>query len=118
MVFCTYCGQSFTRDEHLERHILTRALAFLLFPTPANLFLARHQREALQMLHLPHVLRPAVSIPPRRTTLRRARRRCRRTFRLEPQELIVPLLGISCSAITPSTAETTITKKACRPTME
>ncbi|EOD48156.1 putative transcription factor cmr1 protein [Neofusicoccum parvum UCRNP2] len=23
MVFCTYCGQSFTRDEHLERHILT-----------------------------------------------------------------------------------------------
>lgn len=24
MVFCTYCGQSFTRDEHLERHILTR----------------------------------------------------------------------------------------------
>lgn len=22
MVFCTYCGQSFTRDEHLERHIL------------------------------------------------------------------------------------------------
>jgi hypothetical protein len=26
MVFCTYCGQSFTRDEHLERHILTRKL--------------------------------------------------------------------------------------------
>ncbi|KAF1920324.1 hypothetical protein BDU57DRAFT_552744 [Ampelomyces quisqualis] len=26
MVFCTYCGQSFTRDEHLERHILTREL--------------------------------------------------------------------------------------------
>lgn len=26
MVFCTYCGQSFTRDEHLERHILTRML--------------------------------------------------------------------------------------------
>lgn len=25
MVFCTYCGQSFTRDEHLERHILTRS---------------------------------------------------------------------------------------------
>ena len=24
MVFCTYCGQAFTRDEHLERHILTR----------------------------------------------------------------------------------------------
>lgn len=24
MVFCTYCGHSFTRDEHLERHILTR----------------------------------------------------------------------------------------------
>ena len=23
MVFCTYCGNSFTRDEHLERHILT-----------------------------------------------------------------------------------------------
>lgn len=23
MVFCTYCGHSFTRDEHLERHILT-----------------------------------------------------------------------------------------------
>ncbi|KAH7339206.1 hypothetical protein BKA66DRAFT_555225 [Pyrenochaeta sp. MPI-SDFR-AT-0127] len=23
MAFCTYCGQSFTRDEHLERHILT-----------------------------------------------------------------------------------------------
>ncbi|KAK4889904.1 hypothetical protein LTR27_011327 [Elasticomyces elasticus] len=23
MVFCTYCGQAFTRDEHLERHILT-----------------------------------------------------------------------------------------------
>ncbi|KAF2857811.1 hypothetical protein K470DRAFT_252588 [Piedraia hortae CBS 480.64] len=23
VVFCTYCGQSFTRDEHLERHILT-----------------------------------------------------------------------------------------------
>ncbi|KAF2459423.1 hypothetical protein BDY21DRAFT_282165 [Lineolata rhizophorae] len=23
MVFCTYCGQRFTRDEHLERHILT-----------------------------------------------------------------------------------------------
>ncbi|KAH5008033.1 hypothetical protein HBI74_211040 [Parastagonospora nodorum] len=23
MVFCTYCGSSFTRDEHLERHILT-----------------------------------------------------------------------------------------------
>lgn len=27
MVFCTYCGQSFTRDEHLERHILTRKSA-------------------------------------------------------------------------------------------
>jgi uncharacterized Zn-finger protein len=26
MVFCTYCGHSFTRDEHLERHILTRML--------------------------------------------------------------------------------------------
>lgn len=30
MVFCTYCGQSFTRDEHLERHILTRTLFILL----------------------------------------------------------------------------------------
>lgn len=30
MVFCTYCGQSFTRDEHLERHILTRKSFFVL----------------------------------------------------------------------------------------
>lgn len=30
MVFCTYCGQSFTRDEHLERHILTRESDTLL----------------------------------------------------------------------------------------
>jgi hypothetical protein len=29
MVFCTYCGQSFTRDEHLERHILTREYLLL-----------------------------------------------------------------------------------------
>ncbi|CAL3971158.1 unnamed protein product, partial [Diplocarpon coronariae] len=21
MIFCTYCGKSFTRKEHLERHI-------------------------------------------------------------------------------------------------
>lgn len=86
--------------------------------SPSPLTSPRHQREALQMLHLPHVLRPAVSIPPRRTTLRRPRARRRLRFRLEPQELIVTLLGISCSAITPSTAETTTTKKACRQTME
>jgi hypothetical protein len=24
MVFCTYCGQAFAEDGHLERHILTR----------------------------------------------------------------------------------------------
>lgn len=28
MPFCTYCGQSFTRDEHLERHILTRESSY------------------------------------------------------------------------------------------
>lgn len=25
-VFCTYCGQRFSRGEHLERHVLTRTL--------------------------------------------------------------------------------------------
>ena len=24
MVFCTYCGRAFNRNEHLQRHILTR----------------------------------------------------------------------------------------------
>ena len=65
MVFCTYCGQSFTRDEHLERHILTRRL-----PSPVqccNLtrltadVVARYQCQAVQMLHLPHVVRETVS---------------------------------------------------------
>lgn len=26
MIYCTYCRQSFSRYEHLERHILTRGL--------------------------------------------------------------------------------------------
>lgn len=62
MVFCTYCGQSFTRDEHLERHILTRTC--LSPPLPAKhssvihrlTIPNRYQCQTVQMLYLPHVL--------------------------------------------------------------
>ena len=57
MVFCTHCGQSFTRDEHLERHIVTRTS---IFDNITNNHQAdrtwRYQCEALQMFYLSHVL--------------------------------------------------------------
>lgn len=30
MVFCAYCGKSFTRKEHLERHIPSRETPYAI----------------------------------------------------------------------------------------
>lgn len=63
MVFCTYCGQSFTRDEHLERHILTREGNFFYVATCVHCMLTlrtRYQCQAVQMFHLSYELRQAV----------------------------------------------------------
>jgi len=56
MVFCTYCGHSFTRDEHLERHILTRKSSSTDTLSPLLINHIRHQCQAFQVLHLPHVV--------------------------------------------------------------
>ncbi|KAF2838516.1 transcription factor Cmr1 [Patellaria atrata CBS 101060] len=62
MVFCTYCGQSFTRDEHLERHILTQLnwLISLLSDTNVKPFkcftchMSFARRDLLQRHYLVH----------------------------------------------------------------
>lgn len=62
MPFCTYCGQSFTRDEHLERHILTRetfhSLSVSVHQGDANYDGAfRHKCQTIQMLDMSYELR-------------------------------------------------------------
>lgn len=59
MVFCTYCGNSFTREEHLERHILTREQLMVIFGLSLTDF--RYQYQTVQMLHVSHVVRSSVS---------------------------------------------------------
>ncbi len=82
-MYCTYCGQAFSRAEHLERHVITRKSgAHLLYPLIfylrcwrlvatfrpyldivhlATLTPLRYQREAVQMCKVPFLLRAAVS---------------------------------------------------------
>src|SRR5690242_10501160 len=62
MVFCTYCGRSFARNEHLERHVLTRRLV----PVPSLLQklifgACRHQSETVQVCDLLQLLHAMVS---------------------------------------------------------
>ncbi|EMD00242.1 hypothetical protein BAUCODRAFT_154260 [Baudoinia panamericana UAMH 10762] len=52
MVFCTYCGQSFTRDEHLERHILTHTNVKPFKCFTCHMSFAR--RDLLQRHYLVH----------------------------------------------------------------
>ena len=60
MVFCTYCGHSFTRDEHLERHILTRMQLSARRPESLSADPDRHKRKTFQVFHLPYVVRSPV----------------------------------------------------------
>ncbi|KAK3074540.1 hypothetical protein LTR53_002960 [Teratosphaeriaceae sp. CCFEE 6253] len=52
MVFCTYCGQAFTRDEHLERHILTHTNVKPFKCFTCHMSFAR--RDLLQRHYLVH----------------------------------------------------------------
>jgi len=51
MVFCAYCGKSFTRKEHLERHIPSRKTPLPLGPLPVGSLTLqrRHQCQASPM---------------------------------------------------------------------
>ena len=35
-MYCTYCGQEFSRAEHLERHVLTRKSYLVTRLPPSN----------------------------------------------------------------------------------
>jgi hypothetical protein len=96
MVFCTYCGQSFTRDEHLERHILTRKYCsqeWLSNAMTAADASPRHKCEAIQMFYLPYVVREKACCPCLPPSLQRSL-----TFSIET----------SYSDITPSMVKTRI----------
>ncbi|OQV07289.1 hypothetical protein CLAIMM_11744 [Cladophialophora immunda] len=47
MVFCTYCGREFSRDEHLQRHILIRELRILFVHGTARQ--SHHSRVMLRI---------------------------------------------------------------------
>lgn len=57
MIFCTYCGKSFTRKEHLERHIPSRTLLPELPQTMiTNKILPRHKRETTSLYFMPTII--------------------------------------------------------------
>lgn len=63
MAFCTYCGQEFRRNEHLERHLATCKETLLdSYTLYGNLLTppARLQRQKVQVQHLPYLVRSGV----------------------------------------------------------
>lgn len=67
-MYCTYCGQEFSRAEHLERHILTRKLcrSYIAAPRPSITdadysLLCRYQCETLQVRNVSFILWATVS---------------------------------------------------------
>ncbi len=66
-VFCAYCGKSFTRKEHLERHIPQRehpGLAPRARWFPLTLVPTRYQRQTASLQLLPALLCSTASLCP------------------------------------------------------
>lgn len=112
MVFCTYCGQSFTRDEHLERHILTRKCTTMPVVSTlqvTNLLpLHRHKCKTFQMLHLSYELCSPVRSPKVLLLLFPAFKAPKDVDLLTSIRVIVTF----SNATTPYTDETRTTKRA------